>query len=228
MDRQEHQVASLDVQLEEACRYLAARGWTLHRRRHLAGRVQETSRFPGSTERRRGPFVVTRDETRLGGDTYRTGIVIQHLLDHGARGIASPRPRTAKSGAGAWCSGSIKPMLHRKRYRGVIVWGTKEKAYRKGTKVRLDLPECEWIRVNVPDLRIGDGGCQRDGQRRSEAQATPALEGAEEMPHASSDARCRGSGGDLEQLRNLGDGTPVQVAQRQRNAHVQRHYGQGA
>ncbi|HSN99294.1 MAG TPA: hypothetical protein VLS89_13455, partial [Candidatus Nanopelagicales bacterium] len=38
-----------------------------------------------AAEARAFDVVVTRDETRLGGDTYRTGIVIQDLLDHGAR-----------------------------------------------------------------------------------------------------------------------------------------------
>ena len=91
---EEHQIASLDVQLEEAQRYIAAKGWIL-RPEHIfiddAKSRAEFKKRPGllsmlnAAESRAFDVVVARDESRIGGDTYRTGIVIQDLLDHGAR-----------------------------------------------------------------------------------------------------------------------------------------------
>lgn len=91
---EEHQIASLDVQLEEAHRYIAAKGWIL-RPEHIfiddAKSRAEFKKRPGllamlnAAESRAFDVVVARDETRIGGDTYRTGIVIQDLLDHGVR-----------------------------------------------------------------------------------------------------------------------------------------------
>jgi Recombinase zinc beta ribbon domain/Recombinase len=40
------------------------------------------------------------------------------------------------------------------RYIGVIEWNRSEKMYRKGTKVRKDREPHEWLRVEVPHLRI--------------------------------------------------------------------------
>ena len=327
---EEHQVASLDVQLEEARRYLAARGWSLdHAHVYIDDAISraEFKKRPGllallnAAEARAFDVVITRDETRLGGDTYRTGIVIQDLLDHGARlfyyftdeevrldgavekflvaarsfaselerektsqrthehlmtkarrglnvggrvygydnveimegdrrarveyrinpaqadvvreifhryaageGVKTiakdlnargvPTPRTGKRGVGAWCSGSIKPMLQRERYRGVIVWGMKEKAYRKGTKVRIDRPECEWIRVDVPDLRIIDDELwaavqARMGQKKNYGRSRSS--GAPPRYLLSGFSRCGTCGGPIQVINGKVSYTPVKV-----------------
>ena len=91
---EEHQIASLEVQTGEARRYIAAKGWTIadeHVYPDDAISRAEFKKRPGlisllvAAERKAFDVVVCRDETRLGGDTYRTGIVIQDLLDAGAK-----------------------------------------------------------------------------------------------------------------------------------------------
>ena len=47
-------------------------------------------------------------------------------------------------------------MLRNERYRGVILHNRCKKTYRRGTKVRLPRPEGEWLRIEMPDLRIVD------------------------------------------------------------------------
>ena len=45
-------------------------------------------------------------------------------------------------------------MLRNERYRGVLVWGRREKTYRRGTKVRLRTDPREWVVAARPELRI--------------------------------------------------------------------------
>jgi site-specific DNA recombinase len=72
--------------------------------------------------------------------------------DLNERGIAPPR--AGKRGTRSWSTSAIHAMLRRERYRGVIVWNQREKTYRKGTKVRIQRDADDWIRVDVPELRI--------------------------------------------------------------------------
>ena len=87
-------MASLEVQVGEARRYIAARGWTLDPDHVFIDDAISRAEFkkrPGLLALLNGAgsrtfdVVVARDESRIGGDTYRTGIVIQDLLDHGVR-----------------------------------------------------------------------------------------------------------------------------------------------
>lgn len=89
---EEHQAASLDVQVSEARRWIEARGWSVD-----AAHVYTDSGVSGAEFKRRPALiamlnaaearafdcVVTRDESRLGRDTNRVGIVIQDLVDAG-------------------------------------------------------------------------------------------------------------------------------------------------
>ena len=47
-------------------------------------------------------------------------------------------------------------MLRNDRYRGVILRNKLRKTYRRGTKVRLERPSTEWLRIDTPSLRIVD------------------------------------------------------------------------
>lgn len=85
----EHQAESLEVQLENARRFVEAHGGTLDAKNVFTDDAISRAEFkkrPGLlallNAARRGDFdaVVTRDETRLGGDTFRTGLVVQDLL----------------------------------------------------------------------------------------------------------------------------------------------------
>jgi site-specific DNA recombinase len=90
----EHQAASLDVQLEEARRFCSANGWSVAEEHvYLEDAVSraEFKRRPAllslinAAESRAFDVVVTRDETRIGGDMVRTSLVISDLLDAGVR-----------------------------------------------------------------------------------------------------------------------------------------------
>ena len=74
--------------------------------------------------------------------------------DFNLRGVAPPR--AGKRGTGSWSFGSIREMVRRDRYRGLIVWGKREKTYKGGTKVRIARAEAEWITIEAPELRIVD------------------------------------------------------------------------
>jgi site-specific DNA recombinase len=84
---------------------------------------------------------------------YAAGFGLRTIAkDLNARGIEPPR--AGKRGTRSWSTSAIHAMLRRDRYRGVIVWNQREKTYRKGTKVRIRRDADDWIRVDVPELRI--------------------------------------------------------------------------
>jgi len=68
----------------------------------------------------------------------------------------APAPRAGRRGTGSWAPSTLHAILRRDRYRGVLVWGKKEKTYKGGTKVRVDRVEAEWTSIEVPELRIVD------------------------------------------------------------------------
>ena len=270
--KEEHQIASLDVQIGEASRYIESKGWHLlpdHIYRDDSISRAEFKKRPGllalliAAEAHAFDAVVVRDETRIGGDTYRSGIVIQDLLDSGtkliyhfsdeevklddavdkflvaARNFASelerekiaqrtrehlatkarrgfntggrvygydnvpivegghrvrveykvnteqaevvrdiffrysagdglraiakrlndrgvPPPSAGRRGTGSWSPIQVRGMLLNQRYCGVLVWGRLGRAYRGGTRVCLHQPEADWIKVDLPHLRIVD------------------------------------------------------------------------
>ena len=88
----EHQQASLDVQVSEAKRFIAAKGWTLDEAHIFVDDGISRTEFVKraglirlllAAEEHAFDIVVTRDETRIGGDTNRTCILIQQILDAG-------------------------------------------------------------------------------------------------------------------------------------------------
>lgn len=268
----EHQMASLDVQREEALRYITANGGIVAPEHVFVDDAVSRAEFkkrPGLIALLNGAeagafdAVITRDESRLGGDTFRCGLVVQSILESdvelryyytdekvslssavdkflvAARGFAAelerektsqrthehlltkarrglvvggrvygyknvevkageqrvrveyeidngeagivremfaryargeglrtivkelnarrvPPPRAGKRGTGSWATSAVWAMLRRERYRGVIVWNQQEKTYRKGTKVRIPRDPKDWVRIDVPHLRIVD------------------------------------------------------------------------
>jgi len=90
----EHQAASLDVQLDEARRYIARKGWTQDPEHVFVDDAISRAEFKKrpaliamlvAAEAQAFDVVVVRDETRLGGDTNRTCLLIQDLLDADVR-----------------------------------------------------------------------------------------------------------------------------------------------
>ena len=91
---EEHQVASLGVQIEEATRYIARKGWTVasgHLYQDDSVSRAEFKKRPGliallnALGGREFDVVVLRDDTRLGGDMHRTGLVVQDIIESGVR-----------------------------------------------------------------------------------------------------------------------------------------------
>ncbi len=88
----EHQAASLDVQTEEARRFITSQGWTVAGEfLEDAGSRAEFKKRPAliammlAADAKAFDVIVTRDETRLGGDGPRTTLLIQDMLDAGVR-----------------------------------------------------------------------------------------------------------------------------------------------
>jgi site-specific DNA recombinase len=88
----EHQAASLDVQTGEARRFCEVKGWTVVGTflEDAVSRAEFVKRpalvaMLNAADRKEFDVVVTRDESRLGGDMFRTGLLVQDLLDAGVR-----------------------------------------------------------------------------------------------------------------------------------------------
>jgi site-specific DNA recombinase len=64
---------------------------------------------------------------------------------------AVPGPRSQ------WSPTGVREILHRELYRGVEIFGRVRRERRRGAKVRVRVPESEWKRRDVPDLRLVDG-----------------------------------------------------------------------
>jgi site-specific DNA recombinase len=90
----EEQIASLDVQVDEATRYIESKGWTV-----APGHIYQDSAISRAEFKKRpgliallnalasGEFdaIVLRDDSRLGGDMHRTGLVVQDMVESGKR-----------------------------------------------------------------------------------------------------------------------------------------------
>ena len=103
-----------------------------------------------------------------------------YVAGRGMRGIAKalneqrarcPRPRG--QGPAGWAPSSVWAVLRRPLYRGEVVWGRTKKRDKWGQRHRSDRAEGEWIRVDVPDLRIvSDSLWQAVQARRGETRTS--------------------------------------------------------
>src|SRR5580658_7828347 len=87
---EEHQAASLEVQEQEGRRFIEKKGWSLASEHLFSDSGISRAEFvkrPGLTAVQRGDIdiVVTRDDTRLGGDMIRTTLLLQDLTEAGAK-----------------------------------------------------------------------------------------------------------------------------------------------
>lgn len=322
---EEHQAASLETQREEAERYCIARGWKVVETYVDSGvsRAEFVERHGlarALVDANAGKFhaLVMRDETRLGGDIYRTGTIIGDLVDAGVelhyyagggrvefndptsrlmaalRGYAAeierlktsertrerhaqmarrghvtggrvygydnvpvmegerrervehrinpdeaavvreifdrygrgeglrtiahdlnvrgvPAPRAGNRGTGSWAQSSLHAIVHRERYRGVIEWGRVGSAYKKGTRVAVERPDEQVIRVERPELAIIDAETWERAQRKVDVLERLTSSRAAGRPPAyllSGLARCAECGGPL-QVSNHRHGTAI-------------------
>ena len=68
--------------------------------------------------------------------------------------------------ASGWAPTAVREILLRTLYRGEVVWNRKQKRDRWGRKRYLDRPEGEWLRLEVPELRIVAEDLWRAAHRR--------------------------------------------------------------
>ena len=118
--------------------------------------------------------------------------------DLNARGIEPPK--AGRRGTGSWSYSSIREMLRRDRYRGLLIWGKREKTYKGGTKVRIARPKDDWVTIEVPELRIIDDEswtavkARNDGRQRTTGSAA---HGPRPRYFLSGIARCTECGGPI-------------------------------
>lgn len=67
------------------------------------------------------------------------------------RAIA-PRPQQARPAG--WSPSTVRDILHRELYRGVIVWNRSRKRDLTGDVAPSPRPESDWLRIDAPQLRI--------------------------------------------------------------------------
>ena len=141
---------------------------------HVTGGVvfgYDNLRQPG------GPVVRRINEAEA--DVVRN-IFQMYVTGSGMRGIAKalnernarcPRPRG--QGPAGWAPSSVWAVLRRPLYRGEVIWGRTKKRDKWGQKNRSNRPEEDWVRVEVPDLRIVSESLWEAVQsRRGEARAS--------------------------------------------------------
>lgn len=78
-----------------------------------------------------------------------TSSIAKDLNERGA-----PSPRAQQGRPRGWAPSSVREVLTRERYRGVNIWNRTRKRDRWGRKAQRPRPESEWLRVEVPELRI--------------------------------------------------------------------------
>jgi DNA invertase Pin-like site-specific DNA recombinase len=69
-----------------------------------------------------------------------------------AEGLPSPRPRQGRPRS--WTPSTVRTVLYRDLYRGSNVWNKRRKSDAWGQRACRPRPESEWIRADVPHLRI--------------------------------------------------------------------------
>ena len=126
-------------------------------------------------------------------ERYRDGEGLRIIArDLTARGVTPPRGRF-------WSAGTVRAMLRREMYVGVLVWGREGKEYRGGTRVRVERQNEQLTRAVRPELRIIDDDLWNAvhdriaGWERKEGRRGPA--GPQPKYTLSGLARCGVCGG---------------------------------
>jgi site-specific DNA recombinase len=66
----------------------------------------------------------------------------------------APAPRTQQGGPAGWCASSVREVLRRSAYRGVVIWNRTKKRSTWGVVKPTKRPESEWLMTVVPGMRI--------------------------------------------------------------------------
>jgi hypothetical protein len=68
------------------------------------------------------------------------------------QGAISPRAQQGRPTS--WAPSSVREVLYRELYRGVVIWNKTRKRDRWGQTKRQNRPATDWLRVAAPDWRI--------------------------------------------------------------------------
>ena len=114
-----------------------------------------------------------------------------------AEGAPSPRPQQGRPAA--WAPSSVREVLYRELYRGVIVWNQTRKRDRWGQVHARPRAGTEWIRVPAPHLQIVSNAlwaAAQHAQAKRERQYSTGGRGHRPSPYLLSGfARCAHCGG---------------------------------
>ena len=103
--------------------------------------------------------------------------IAKRLNAEGARA-----PRAQQGRVQGWCPSSVREVLFRDRYRGLIVWNRTRKRDRWGQSRRTNRAETEWVRVAAPALEIVDQRLWDAAHRRLGAARQLYLKGTKGRP----------------------------------------------
>jgi site-specific DNA recombinase len=115
----------------------------------------------------------------------REAAVVKQIFTHAAAGWGVKRIAAALNDAGApaplprragrprgWAPSSVREILGRDIYRGVVVWNRTARIVRQGARAQRKRPPSDIVRVNVPELAIVDEGLWTATQARRQQAAT--------------------------------------------------------
>ena len=94
---------------------------------------------------------IVRQVFELCGSGLGQKAIAKQLNAEGARA-----PRAQQGRPRAWAPSSVRAVLFRERYRGIILWNRTRKRDRWGQRKRTTRAEADWVRVEAPALEIID------------------------------------------------------------------------
>ena len=123
----------------------------------------------------------------------------------------TPAPRAQQGRPRAWAPSSVRDVLYREAYRGMLVWNRTKKRDAWGRKRYADRPASEWLRIPAEDLRIvsdalwnaahGQLTERRENYQRwnrSDVRYRPEARGSRRSYLLSGFARCACCGGSMQ------------------------------
>jgi site-specific DNA recombinase len=78
----------------------------------------------------------------------------------------APAPRAQADRPTGWAPSTVNDVLHRELYRGVVIWNRTRKRDRRGRRRQTVRPNADWMRQDVPALRIVDEAAWRAAHDR--------------------------------------------------------------
>ena len=86
---------------------------------------------------------------RMCADGHGLTSIAKHL-----NATAALSPRAQRGRPNGWAASSVREVLHRSVYKGVLTWNKSRKRDRTGVKRQQDKPASEWLALARPDLAV--------------------------------------------------------------------------